>query len=284
MAQAERSVRTAANGGGAAAGRLQGKVAVVIGGATGLGLAAAGRFAAEGATVVIASRRGELADEVGVRFGGWGMACDVVDHDSVGALVAEVVARHGRVDVGVNSAGYAESVPIADITAEHVEAMVHTQLIGAIYAIKHLANAMRGSGGGSVVSISSLTAQNPVSGQAAYAGSKAGLEYVTKIAAVEYGPANVRVNCVAAHLIETPMTEGIFQIPLVVEAMRMQTPIGRMGGVDDIANALLYLASDEASYVSGETIRVDGGAHTQKLPSDFDYAMLARTRPELLGS
>jgi NAD(P)-dependent dehydrogenase (short-subunit alcohol dehydrogenase family) len=263
--------------------RLAGKVAVVIGGATGLGLAAAERFAAEGATVVVAGRRADLADEVGTRLGGWGAACDVGDHDSVAELAAAVLARHGTIDVGLNSAGYAESVAIVDMSAAQLEAMVRVQLVGAVYAIKHLAGAMAETGGGSMLNISSLTAQNPVAGQAAYAGAKAAVEYISKIAAVELGPKGVRVNCVAAHLIETPMTAPIFSMPLVVEAMRLQTPAGFLGVPADVANALLFLASDEARYINGETIRVDGGAHTQKLPSDFDYAMLATTRPELLG-
>jgi 3-oxoacyl-[acyl-carrier protein] reductase len=263
--------------------RLAGKIAVVIGGATGLGLAAGERFAAEGATVVVAGRRGDLADEVARGLGGWGTTCDIGDHDSVAALAAAVLERHGTIDVGLNSAGYAESVPIVDMSAAQLESMVRVQLLGAVYAIKHLGGAMAETGGGSMLNISSLTAQNPVAGQAAYAGSKVAVEYISKIAAVELGPKGVRVNCVAAHLVETPMTAALFSMPLVVEAMRLQTPAGFIGAPADIADALLFLASDEARYINGETIRVDGGAHTQKLPSDFDYAMLATTRPELLG-
>ena len=262
--------------------RLEGKVAVVIGGASGLGLAAAQRFAAEGARVVVAGRRGETAESAGRSIGAWGMACDVTDDGSIAALVSAVVQREGRIDIGVNCAGYAESVPIRDLSPDKLEPMVAVQFTGAVYAIRHLCNAMAENGGGSMLSLSSLTAQNPAKGQAAYAGSKAGLEYVTRIAALEYGPLGVRVNCIAAHLIETPMTADLFAMPLVVEAMRLQTPLGRMGTVEDIASALLFLASDESSYISGETIRVDGAAHTQKLPSDRDYKMLAATRPDLL--
>ena len=114
------------------------------------------------------------------------------------------------------------------------------------------------------------------------AGAKKGLEYVTQIAAVEYGPDNIRVNAIAAHLIETPMTSHIFERKLIVEAVINQTPMARMGHVDDIANCALFLASDESSYISGEIIRVDGGAHTQKLPSALDYELLAKARPDLL--
>jgi NAD(P)-dependent dehydrogenase (short-subunit alcohol dehydrogenase family) len=148
-----------------------------------------------------------------------------------------------------------------------------------------MANAMAANpdpGGGSIISTSSLTAQNPGWGLAAYAASKAGLEYVTQIAALEYGPDNVRVNCVAAHLIETPMTAAHFRNRLAIEAIRNQTPLARMGHVSDIANAALFLASDESGYITGETIRVDGGAFTQKLPTALDYELLAKARPDLL--
>ena len=125
----------------------------------------------------------------------------------------------------------------------------------------------------------SLTAHNPNVGRVGYAGSKAGLEYVAKLAA-EYGHDQVRVNCIAPHVIETEMTSDIFKIPFAVETVRLQTPAKRMGHVDDVANCP-HLASDEFNYVNGETIRVDGGAHTQKLPSDIDYALLGLARPEL---
>ncbi len=263
-------------------GRLDGKVAVVIGGATGFGLATAQRFVDEGATMVIAGRRGALADEVGAALGGSGVECDITDEASVAALVDATIERHDALDVMVNYAGYEQNTPIADLDSETLRRMVDVQFIGAVQVIRHAANAMGVHGGGSIVSVSSLTAHAPARGQAAYAGSKAGLEYVTRIAAVEYGDVGVRVNCVAPHLIETPMTARIFAIPLVIEAVRLQTPLARMGHVDDVANAALFLASDESGFVTGQTLCVDGGASSQKLPSAHDYAALAATRPDLL--
>lgn len=264
-------------------GRLEGKVAVVIGGATGFGLATAERFAAEGATVVIAGRRAALADEVGDRLGGSGVACDIVDDDQVAQLMTTAVDRHGRLDAVVNYAGFERSTPIRDLDVATLREMVDVQFVGAVSVIRHAANTMAERNGGSIVSVSSLTAHAPLVGQAAYAGSKAGLEYVTRIASVEYGPDNVRVNCVAPHLIETPMTERLFRSRLVVEAVRQQTPLGRMGDVTDVANAALFLVSDESGYVTGQTLRVDGGASNQKLPGAGDYEMLAKVRPDLLA-
>lgn len=262
--------------------RLDGKVAVVVGGASGFGLATSETFAREGATVVVAGRRADLAREVGERLGGSGIECDITNFDQLNAATDQVMADHGRIDVGVNYAGFQHNVPLRDITPETLEPMVNVQFNGAIYFIRAMANAMALGAGGSIISTSSLTAQNPSTGHAAYAGAKKGLEYVTQIAAVEYGAENVRVNTIAAHLIETPMTAEIFERHLLIEAVKNQTPLGRMGHVSDIANCALFLASDEAGYISGETIRVDGGAFTQKLPTPTDLKLLANARPDLL--
>lgn len=263
-------------------GRLQGKVAVIVGGASGFGLATSERFAAEGATVAVLQRRGDLAAEVGERLGGSGHECDICDFEQMNAVTAAIVEQHGRIDAAVNYAGFQRNVTLRDMTPEIWQPMIDVQLTGAVWFIRAMANAMAETGGGSIISTSSLTAQNPSSGQAAYAGSKKGLEYITQIAAIEYGGDNVRINAIAAHLIETPMTAEIFERGLVIEAVRQQTPLGRMGHVDDIANAALFLASDEAGYISGQTLCVDGAASTQKLPTPNDYALLAQARPDLL--
>ena len=263
-------------------GRMQDKVAVVVGGATGFGLATAERMAAEGATLAILGRRGELATAVGERLGGSGHECDIVDYEQMHSATAEVMERYGRIDAAVNYAGFERSTPIRDLTPETWQPMIDVQLTGAVWFIQSMAGAMASGEGGSVVSTSSLTAQNPSAGQSAYAGSKKAIEYITQIAAVEYGPDNVRVNAIAAHLIETPMTERIFKNKLVIEAVRNQTPLGRMGQANDIANAALFLASDEADYISGQTLCVDGAASTQKLPTGLDFELLAAARPDLL--
>jgi len=264
-------------------GRLQDKVTVIVGGATGFGLATAERFAAEGATVVVLGRRGDLAAEVGRRLGGDGFACDVTDFAGLDETTAAIVERWGRIDAAVNYAGFERSTAIRDLTPDVWQQMIDVQFTGAVWFIRAMANAMAAGDGGSVISVSSLTAQDPGAGLAAYAGSKKGIEYITRIAAVEYGASGVRLNCIAPHLIETPMTAPIFRSKLVIEAVRRQTPLGRMGHVDDVANAALFLASDEAGYISGQTLCVDGAASCQKLPSASDYELLAAARPDLLG-
>jgi len=263
--------------------RLSGKIIVVVGGATGFGLACTKRFSEEGATVVIAGRRADLVSSVAKEFDGLGVQWDVTDFQQGENVVSEIMAKYGKIDGAVNFAGYDDTSLISEMTPEHLEPMVNVQFNGAIYFLRYMCNAMVKGGGGSAILCSSLTAQSPAIGRVGYAGSKAGLEYVAKIAAVEYGNDQVRVNCIAPHVIETDMTAEAFteENRLAIEAVRLQTPVKRMGHVDDVANCALYLVSDESNYVNGETIRIDGGAHTQKLPSDWDYAFLGIVRPDL---
>ena len=265
--------------------RLSGKIIVVVGGATGFGLACTKRFSEEGATVVIAGRRADLANSVAKEFDGLGVQWDVTDFQQGENVVSEIMAKYGKIDGAINFAGYDDTSLISEMTPEHLEPMVNVQFNGAIYFLRYMCNAMVKGGGGSAILCSSLTAQSPAIGRVGYAGSKAGLEYVAKIAAVEYGDDQVRVNCIAPHVIETDMTAEAFteENRLAIEAVRLQTPAKRMGHVDDVANCALYLVSDESNYVNGETIRIDGGAHTQKLPSDWDYAFLGVVRPDLGG-
>ena len=263
--------------------RLSGKIIVVVGGATGFGLACTKRFSEEGATVVIAGRRADLAQDIASQFNGMGVQWDVTDFQQGENVVSEVMKKYGRIDAAINFAGYDDTSLIREMTPEHLEPMVNVQFNGAIYFLRFMCNAMALGGGGSAVLCSSLTAQSPAIGRVGYAGSKAGIEYVAKIAAVEYGDDQVRVNCISPHVIETDMTAEAFteENRLAIEAVRLQTPAKRMGHVDDVANCALYLVSDESNYVNGETIRIDGGAHTQKLPSDWDYAFLGVVRPDL---
>jgi NAD(P)-dependent dehydrogenase (short-subunit alcohol dehydrogenase family) len=257
-------------------GTLDGRVALVIGGHSGFGEAIAQRFRAEGAEVVIAARRAELLEEAAVRLGvGWAR-CDITDDEQVQALVAEVLARHGRVDIGVNCAGFEQSTPLAALTPDRLAAMHSVQLTGALYLMRHVGNALADGGGGAFLTMSSLTAHNPAVGLAAYASAKAGVEYATKIAAVEYGPRGVRFNCIAASLIETPMTARIFQIEPAIQAQLEMTPLGRMGTCVDVANAAHFLCSDEGSFVTGQTLHVDGGASLLALPTAQMYADVAR--------
>jgi NAD(P)-dependent dehydrogenase (short-subunit alcohol dehydrogenase family) len=258
-------------------GQLGGKVAVVIGGHSGFGEAITHAFAAEGAHVVVAARRAELVERVAASVDGLGVQCDITDDEQVQSMVRAAVGWRGRVDVAVNCAGFEQSTPLADLTPDRLEAMHAVQLTGALYCMRHLCNAIASHGeGGSFVSLSSQTAHSPSIGMIAYASAKAAIEYATKIAAVEYGPRGVRCNAIAAALIETPMTARIFTIEPVIQAVRELTPLGRMGSVHDIANAALFLCSEAGSYITGQTVCVDGGASLLALPTPQIFADVTR--------
>jgi len=258
-------------------GLLEGTTAVIVGGHSGFGKAISRLFTSQGATVVIAARRRDVVDEVADEIGGIGVTCDITSDDDVIALVETTVSTTGRLDAFVNCAGYEQSTPIADLTPDLLAQMHAVQIQGAIYCMRHAANAMRNLGnGGSFVSISSLTAHNPARGLAAYASAKAGLEYASKIAAVEYGDSNVRFNTVAASLIETPMTSRVFGVEPAIQAVVEMTPLGRVGSPADIANAALYFCSELGSYVTGQTLCVDGGASLLALPTPQIFADVGR--------
>jgi NAD(P)-dependent dehydrogenase (short-subunit alcohol dehydrogenase family) len=256
---------------------LDGRTAVVVGGHSGFGEAISRTFADEGAAVVIGARRADLVSEVAEQIGGLGTTCDITRDEDVLALVDFAVDQTGRLDAFVNCAGYEQSTPIAELTPDNLAAMHAVQIQGAMYCLRHAGNAMRDLGnGGSFVSVSSLTTHNPARGLAAYASAKAGLEYASKIAAVEYGDANVRFNTIAASLIETPMTSRVFSVDAAIQAIVEMTPLGRMGSSQDIANAALYLCSELGSYVTGQTLCVDGGASLLALPTPQMYADVGR--------
>jgi len=258
-------------------GKLERKTAVVVGGHSGFGEAISRLFTAEGANVLIAGRRADVVNEVAATMGAVGTTCDITDDAQVQALVATATDRFGSIDIAVNCAGFEQSTPIADLTPERIDAMHAVQLSGALYCMRHFGNAMAAHGnGGAFLSISSLTAHNPARGLAAYASAKAGVEYATKIAAVEYGAQQVRFNTIAASLIETPMTARVFKVPTAIAALNEMTPLGRPGTSAEIATAALFLCGPDGSYVTGQTLCVDGGASLLMLPTPQVYADVAR--------
>jgi NAD(P)-dependent dehydrogenase (short-subunit alcohol dehydrogenase family) len=253
---------------------LDGKVAVIAGGSGGFGEGTVQRFRDEGATVWIASRdeaRGkESAKKLGARY----QPCDITRSEDIKALADAVLAESGRIDIAVNSAGYEDNCAFSDLEPERVERMVAVQFTGALYFIQHMANAMKD--GGSIITIGSLTATLTADGYAPYAGAKAGVNHATRIAAAEYGPKGVRVNVVSATLVETPMTAAIINAPGVRKAFVAETPLGRFGRTDDIVNAVFWLASEQASFITGQNLLVDGGTSLRRLPRVDDFIRSAQ--------
>ena len=261
-------------------GSLDGRVAVVMGGSSGFGLGIAQRFCKEGAKVVISARSREALDAAAAEMGATAIPCDLTSDAALGDFTRTIIDQFGGIQIAVNSAGFEGAAPIAQCEPELVEPMVATQFTGALYFIKHMANAMVAGGGGSLITISSLTATLVAEGYAAYAGAKAGINHVTKIAASEYGPSGVRINAVAPSLIETPMTAPILGLPGVEQAFTEETPLGRMGTVEDVVEAVLWLASDAASYITGQNLLIDGGTSLRRLPRNEQFIRHAQEAAE----
>jgi NAD(P)-dependent dehydrogenase (short-subunit alcohol dehydrogenase family) len=242
---------------------LTNKVAVIVGGTSGFGEAIARRFVAEGAKVVIAARGKERLAELAAEIGATPVVCDISSFDDNKNLAKLAIEKFGKIDIAVNSAGFEGASPIAEQVPENVEKMIAVQFTGALYFIQHMANAM--GQGGSVVSISSLTSMVAAKGHAPYAGSKAAVNHVTTIAAAEYGEKGVRFNTVSPSLIETPMTAPMLSLPGMKEYVATETPLGRLGSVNDVVEAVLWLASDASAFVNAENINVCGGMRLRRL-------------------
>ena len=246
---------------------LQGKTAVIMGasGEENFGTAIARRFAAAGANVVVSARRLEALQALAGDIGGTAVACDVTDEDQLAQLFAAARDAHGNVDVAVNSSGILAHAPIADLTRDAIQPTLEVSFIGALLFFKHAAAAM--DKGGSVITVSSLTARRPGAGYAVYASARAGIDYAVKVAAVEYAEKGVRFNSVAAGLIRTDMTAGILDMPGMEDLFVQDIPAGRMGTVDDMAEAALWLADDKASgFVNGQLLDLSGGQQMGRLP------------------
>jgi len=247
-------------------GRIEGKVALITGAASGIGAACAERFAAEGATVAgvdLASPTGPSWQRVTSRAGeSVALSCDVRDEASVERTVAEVVRRFGRIDIVVNAAGVAGGGAVHMLATEEWDRIVDTNLKGTFLVCKHALARMFADGGGNVINMASIEGLEGAEGGSAYNASKGGVVLLTKNLAIDYGRKNVRVNCICPGFIETPMTAAVFSSPGMEEyfdRFREAHQLGRVGKPEEIASAALFLASDDASFVSGHALVVDGG-------------------------
>lgn len=246
---------------------LTGKTAVVLGasGTNNFGTAIARRLAAEGANVVVSARREQPLQALAVELGGIAVACDSTDETQLEQLFGAARSEYGGVDIAVYSAGVHSDLPIAELTAEDIRPSLEVSFVGALLFFKHAAAAMEN--GGSVITISSLTARIPGPGLAAYSGARAGIDHAIKVAAVEYGDRGVRFNSIAAALIRTDMTDAIFGMDFVLEGFLSVTPCGRMGTLDDMAEAALFLADGQRSgFINGQVLDLSGGQQNGQLP------------------
>lgn len=240
--------------------RLDGRIAIVTGGASGIGAATARAFAAAGATVVIGDIQdgSAIAREVGGSF----QRTDVRRGEEVAALVGRAVTDHGRLDVMFNNAGIEIHAPLlATDDAEH-RRLLEVNVNGVLYGIQHAAAAMAGNPGparGSIVSTASVAGLTGTPMLGSYAATKHAVVGLTRTAAIELGPLGIRVNAVCPGVIRTPMVAGFDIDEEMLAAVGRAHALGRIGEPEEVARLVLFLASDDASFISGQAIAVDGG-------------------------
>jgi NAD(P)-dependent dehydrogenase (short-subunit alcohol dehydrogenase family) len=248
-------------------GRFDDKVALVTGGASGIGLATARRIVAEGGRVVIGDVDRAGLDAVGKELDEAAAVqrCDVTVEAEVEALAQLAVERFGHLDVVVVNAGTGTAGALVDTPLTEWERVVGTNLTGAFLTIKHAGR--RTAAGGSIVVTASLNAVQPGPGMGAYCAAKAGVAMLVQVAAMELGASGIRVNAVAPGLIRTGLTEAVFSMPSALADFEENTTLGRAASPEEVAAVITFLGSDDASFVSGSTYLVDGGGHTGRYPN-----------------
>jgi NAD(P)-dependent dehydrogenase (short-subunit alcohol dehydrogenase family) len=240
-------------------------VILITGALTGIGRAAALAFARKGATVVVTGRRDEAGKALAEELRGLGaeaefINADVRNEDDVRALVDETVARFGRLDVAVNNAGTEGQVgPITDQTAQTYAATFDTNVLGVLLSMKHQVRVMRQQGSGNIVNISSTYGHEAAAGASVYVGSKHAVEGITKSVALEVAKTGIRVNAVAPGPTDTGMLTRFTGTPENKAALVAQVPLARLGRTEELADAIVFIASDQASYITGHVLNVDGG-------------------------
>ena len=245
---------------------LAGKVALVTGGASGIGRATALRMAEEGARLLVADRDGEGAARTAAAIaqaGGQarGVAADVTDEAQVEAMVQAALDTFGRLDCAFNNAGVApaEAQPLAEISAGEWARVLGVNLTGVFLCLKHEILAMAKRGGGSIVNTASIAGRIALPKAGAYVAAKHGVIGLTRVAALDHAKDGVRVNAVCPGYVETPLASR--SIERRREAILERVPLRRIGTVEEIAEAVVWLCSDRAGFVTGEALGVDGG-HT----------------------
>ncbi|KAB2684152.1 MULTISPECIES: SDR family NAD(P)-dependent oxidoreductase [Brucella/Ochrobactrum group] len=245
--------------------RFDGKVAIVTGGASGIGEATVRAFIREGANVVIADYSEHGQQLVNELAGGSERALfvktDVTDTKAVQALIAKTVETYGRLDIMFANAGIAADGPIDELDEAAWQKTIDINLTGVYLCDKYAIDQMRSQGGGVIVNCGSIHSHVGKSGVTAYAAAKGGVKLLTQTLAIDYGAQNIRVNAVCPGYIDTPLLKDIPEDQK--EALVALHPIGRLGRAEEVASVVLFLASDEASFVTGASILVDGGYTAQ---------------------
>ena len=249
--------------------RLKGKVAIVTGSTSGIGIGIAKLYAAEGAKVVICGRRQEkgqaVVDEIAKEGGeAWYHFMDITDAESIEKLIADTAEKYGKIDILVNNAANValKDGRVDELTIEMWDKILRSDLRGTFYTTKCVIPYMqKNENGGSIINIGSMASCGGDLGSTAYACAKAGVDMLTQSVALQYGKSNIRCNCVRPGLIVTPQNEA--NVPQVLKDIFLSNiMVNRYGCPEDIGHMCVYLGSDESSYVSGQIVNVDGGLNS----------------------
>ena len=240
-------------------------VVLITGALTGIGRATAIAFANEGADLVVSGRREDAGNALATELRGLGVEAeffraDVRHEGEVSRLIEATIARFGRLDVAVNNAGTeGKPGPVTDFVAEDYTAMFQTNVLGTLFGMKHALRAMQAQGSGSIINISSTMGERGAPNMSLYAGSKHAVEGVTKSAAIEAAAFGVRVNAVAPGPTDTAMLDRLTGGPEKKAAFYAAIPLKRGGTPEEVADAIVFLASEKARFITGQIIRVNGG-------------------------
>jgi len=241
-------------------GLLEGERAIVTGGASGIGAATARAMAAEGARVAVIDRNGPGAEAVAAEVDGVALVADVARAEALGAAFEQAAETMGGLTVVFNNAGVGSLKPLHTYTPAEFDLLVDVNFKGTFNGLAAAVPLLRASGGGAVVNMASVSGLRPTRGEAPYSAAKAAVIALTKSAALEYGPDHIRVNCVSPGFIHTQLTGFAFDNPDWIDPLEARTPLGRAGTPEDVADVVVFLASDRARYVTGHNLVVDGGS------------------------
>ncbi len=236
------------------------RTAVVVGGASGIGLATARVLAAEGFSVVVADVNSDAALAAAEEIGGRAVTLDVTDESSVAAGFASV----DELEAVVSCAGLTVPGALTELGLDQWQTSIDVCLTGSFLVLKHAGQ--RIVDGGSITVISSLNGRQPGAGMGAYCAAKAGVTMLVEVAALELAPRKIRVNAISPGLVDTPLTEGLALVPGLVDEYLENTPLGRSGRPAEVADMAAYLASEKAAWITGSAFDLNGGAHLQRYP------------------
>lgn len=244
--------------------RLKHRIAIVTGAARGIGLAIAQRFTAEGATVILTDVLDKEGETAARAMGASYMHCDVSKTSDVTALVNAVVSKHGAVDILANNAGIATGGDFLDVTEADFDRVIGINLKGSFFMLQACARQMvkqaeAGRKPGAIINMSSVNDTLAIPAIVTYCISKGGVSQLTRATALALAPHGIRVNAIGPGTIETDMAKGVLADQAALNRAMSRTPLGRVGAPSEVASIAAFLASDDASYVTGETIYVDGG-------------------------